>query len=703
MPKIPTGSFGNRLPQGADTTPMAQVDTQVADAQQRLGATITGIAAPILEQAQRDSDANEVFSARRRLDDWERANVFDPESGAVAKKGADAFDLPKKLPSDFDAAAHKISSDLKTERQRAACREVLVSRRAQVGAFADRHALQQRQVYEQGQYNAEIDSSLNRTATLVGLGDLQTAKAETSIAQARTTGYLRSQGKSEEEIAVAVRDVASKANLLSVNTLLEQDKASDAEKFVRENASSMNAEDVLRANSAVKKSLTARDSQVVADQIYRSAVAPALQPGDSGRLENLVRQAESGGKRYGTDGQLLQGPMTRFGERAQGEMQVMPATAKDPGYGIKPADFSGTPEQRADEVARVGREKLQVLVKRYGGDISKAVGAYNWGEGNVDKGVAKAAKGDAGDWLSLAPSETQTYVKGIVQQYNAGSGAAPMPTLQQLHDQVRARIPADRPELRKQAIEETTRRFQEGVAAKKQTDEQSTVSAYDWLVKNKGDFARMPAQIRSAIPADKFDEALTFAGKVSAGVPVQTDWSVYANLRALAATDQAKFAKTDLRAFFPTIAPAQREQLLDMQVKLINPQTTHEVATLDAQLGNAHDLLKLAPSDKEKKGKFDTVVMTELAAAQREKGKPLTYEERQKVIDRQMLTTDTGGWFSRGKRLYETAGTVEGLTAKPVPTDEDKKLIKAALAAEGVKAPTDAQILGRFNLKHGLR
>ena len=610
------------------------------------------------------------------------------------------------MPSEFDTAANKIANELDTEHQRLAFREVSGARRVQIGAFADRHALQQRQVFAQGQFEAEIDSSMNRTAMLVGAGDMQTAKAETSIAQARTVGYLRSQGKSEEEIAVAVRAVSSKAGVLAVSSLLEQDKPTEAERYLKDNAGSMSADDLIRAQGAVKKSLTARDSLTIADEVYTASVVPALRPPAANRLENLVMQAESGGKRFGADGKLLQGPVTRFGERAQGEMQVMPSTARDPGYGIKPADLSGNPDEQAGEVARVGREKLQIMLKRYAGDVPKALAAYNWGEGNVDKAVADAAKGRSGsaDWLSYAPAETKAYVQKITAQYDGGAGAAPMPSLQALHDQVRSRVPADRPELRKQTIEETTRRYQEGLTAQKQVDEQKLIGAYDWLVANNGAFARMPAQIRNGIPSTKFDDVMTFAGKVSAGVPVETDWNAYAGLRALAASEPAKFVKTDLRAYFPTIAPAQREQLIDLQMKAANPATTHEVATLDAQLGNAHDLLKLAPSDKEKKGKFDTVVMTELSVAQREKGKPLTFEERQKVIDRNLLTTDAGaGWFSRGKRVYETAGTADGLTAKPVPTDEDKKLIKAALAAEGVKAPTDSQIVGRFNLKHGFR
>ena len=81
-------------------------------------------------------------------------------------------------------------------------------------------------------------------------------------------------------------------------------------------------------------------------------------------------------------------------------MQVMPATAADPGFGVRPSN--GTP---SDDV-RVGQEYLAAMRHRYGGDMSKAWGAYNAGPGAVDAAIAKG-----GDWLSALPAETQAYVR----------------------------------------------------------------------------------------------------------------------------------------------------------------------------------------------------------------------------------------------------------------------------------------------------
>ncbi|MDQ0035845.1 hypothetical protein J2W30_003613 [Variovorax boronicumulans] len=57
MAKIPTGNFGQRLPQGSDVRPMEQVDNQVTDAAARLGQTAMNIGASMFaEQKQKDEE-----------------------------------------------------------------------------------------------------------------------------------------------------------------------------------------------------------------------------------------------------------------------------------------------------------------------------------------------------------------------------------------------------------------------------------------------------------------------------------------------------------------------------------------------------------------------------------------------------------------------------------------------------------------------
>jgi len=81
-------------------------------------------------------------------------------------------------------------------------------------------------------------------------------------------------------------------------------------------------------------------------------------------------------------------------------MQVMPSTARDPGFGLRPAD----PNNAAD-MNRLGREYRAMLERRYGGDLGQMWGAYNAGPGRMDRALA-----GGGDWRSRLPSETQDYI-----------------------------------------------------------------------------------------------------------------------------------------------------------------------------------------------------------------------------------------------------------------------------------------------------
>lgn len=95
---------------------------------------------------------------------------------------------------------------------------------------------------------------------------------------------------------------------------------------------------------------------------------------------------------------------------AQGHFGFMPDTAK--AYGLaNPMDFN----QSSDASARMFRD----LLKQYGGDLPKALAAYNWGSGNLAK------KG-----LDAAPAETRNYIRDVTAALAAnqasGQGVAPV-------------------------------------------------------------------------------------------------------------------------------------------------------------------------------------------------------------------------------------------------------------------------------------
>ena len=113
-------------------------------------------------------------------------------------------------------------------------------------------------------------------------------------------------------------------------------------------------------------------------------------------LLDLIKHKESRGRDYDAKGNPLTSPVG-----AKYAMQVMPATARDPGFGIKPAQ-SDSP----DEYNRVGRELYSKLLNKYN-DPKLAAIAYNMGPGKTDKWLSSGAD------MATLPQESRQYAQGF--------------------------------------------------------------------------------------------------------------------------------------------------------------------------------------------------------------------------------------------------------------------------------------------------
>lgn len=96
---------------------------------------------------------------------------------------------------------------------------------------------------------------------------------------------------------------------------------------------------------------------------------------------------------------------------ARGLTQVLPSTARSPGFGIpaNPAALSD-PEQNM----AFGKAYLSAMLKRYGNDKAAALVAYNGGPGKADEWVA-SGKND-----KVLSKETSNYYKSVLGK--AGEG-----------------------------------------------------------------------------------------------------------------------------------------------------------------------------------------------------------------------------------------------------------------------------------------
>jgi len=107
-------------------------------------------------------------------------------------------------------------------------------------------------------------------------------------------------------------------------------------------------------------------------------------------LFDAVVQAESRGN-----------PNAVSSKGARGLAQLMPNTARKPGYGVKPAK-----DDSQEENLRVGRDYLDAMMKKYN-NLDYALAAYDWGPGNVDKWIKRGANPNE------LPRETRDYIPRV--------------------------------------------------------------------------------------------------------------------------------------------------------------------------------------------------------------------------------------------------------------------------------------------------
>jgi hypothetical protein len=134
--------------------------------------------------------------------------------------------------------------------------------------------------------------------------------------------------------------------------------------------------------------------------------APSIQP--PADLNDIIDKASS---TYGVDKGLITSVIraesdfdanSTSSKGAMGLMQLMPDTAK--GLGVTNAY---DPEQNV----MAGTRFLKSLLDRYNGDVRKALAAYNWGMGNLERSTT-----------GNLPEETRNYIARIMKSYSNASG-----------------------------------------------------------------------------------------------------------------------------------------------------------------------------------------------------------------------------------------------------------------------------------------
>jgi soluble lytic murein transglycosylase len=578
------------------------------------------------------------------------------------------------------------------ERYRAWANKDLVDFHGEVSRHVDREY----QGFKKSTLQGAIDNARNET----GLYWNDPKKASDSSLKIRAAVHElgRLTGQSPQWVEAESRQQTSQAHMGALSAALEAGATGYAAEYLHRFGPEMEAGDLLKARSVLDKADRQRTALTVASDVMRQA-APKMDGGDGERLWNLLTGQESGGRQFRADGSVV----TSL-KGATGIAQVMPATGPE---AAKLAGLDWDPQRFKTDAKyneALGRAYFNKQLRTHGGDVAKALAAYNGGPGRLEKAL-KQAEADGSPWIGHMPKETRDYVRSILTQYRAGMGAQEPPSLEALQNQALAKLGRNAdPEAVKDTLQEISRQYEVHQKATKADRDRAESDAYRQLFANGGDLTALSPALLSRIPGDKLDSMRNFAQKLAKGEDVETDWSRYADLTSEAAQSPDTFAQRDLTLEAPRLARAELKQLIDRQAKIKGgEENQYHVASEEGQIAAIASELKLS---KAQRGQFTAAALRELqAATARNGGKRVSPDEERKILDRLVMRGEVpgGAWWKNDRegRAFEFSGTPDAGKFVPDIPDTDRTRIESALRGAGYPV-TDANVSAYFMRERGL-
>jgi len=208
--------------------------------------------------------------------------------------------------------------------------------------------------------------------------------------------------------------------------------------------------------------------------------------------------------------------------------------------------------------------------------------------------------------------------------------AAPLP----LADQLALAAKIEDPALREKTLMQMKNNYSLAREAKREVEQKFADDAWQLVGKNK----KVPEAILMGMDGRErvqLQEHLRVkADRLTVGKTVKTDWKTYIDTR------EALFngTKVNLAGLTEKIAPAQLEQLLDIQTKTSKPGKLPEVAMSEQQIGAYTNTLNLGgENNATKRGQFTGAAQDLFNEHLKRTGKEPDFDERQKILDK--LTT----------------------------------------------------------------
>lgn len=591
----------------------------------------------IQAQAKQRGDQVALVEAQRKLDDFEAKNLFDPNTGALSRKGKDAFNIPDLIGNDFDKYGQEIFDGLSNEDQKLAFKKMWLSRSAQMRRTLFAYEREQMYMYAKENNQAFVDSSRNRSALYYNVPEV----VDKSITDARSAVRMQGQIDGLPEDAISVKELEAESNIRLVTLSVMADANPQmAINYYKQSASRFTADDMLRAQSLMAPTERKYKASNVAKQAF-SAYQPKYTSADT---INYVMNDLEGGEIIHEDND---GGTVKYGINSK----------HNPGVSV--ADLS---EADAREIYKqkywntMGIDDMPADMRLVAFDAAVQHGA--------DKDTKKMIEDADGDprklielrrayYIKLAkdnPEKNGKYLDGWMNRLAKLSAQVDMlrggqPSMSEMNSQIdKMTDDVDIASDAKQIIKAQMEARRKDIEAREQ-------SASDEAYSYRENGMDVPASVISRMNPK---EAVQMRESINKGS--EPDPVVYNNIRQMALTGQKILDENGNEIPLSSLRWVLGNKYSEIAGIMSDPSKMVNARTMDQIITSGYGRL-LGKTKPEKEAEFVKVeafrqrVQQDIDALQASSGRSATPDDIQKIVDRNILSVDPGT-FSAEKPMF---------------------------------------------------
>jgi hypothetical protein len=264
---------------------------------------VTRLVGKIVEEEQAKADTTALIGADAQLATLHNSLLYDPENGALAKRGFDAGPASKSAMESWQKGVSEIGGTL-SPNQRFAFEKVASQRTQDLDNTLARHAATEIDRGKEETTTANLNAE--RTATLQAYGD--PTRVQAGIDHQKTVIALdgASRGQSQEVIGQRIQDEVSKIHSGVIHLLLADDRDIDATKYFEAHAKELDPQALLQAKDSLDLGSLRGESQRRSDSIVASTATlggalqeaakitdPKLREATEGRIRRHFEDVEA--------------------------------------------------------------------------------------------------------------------------------------------------------------------------------------------------------------------------------------------------------------------------------------------------------------------------------------------------------------------------------------------------------------------------